>query len=789
MLVGEVNDVFIHHEDTDGKVVVCAISRKTPKLLDLLREEKGEIDAIWDKLTILTEIALPFVHWEKVKRVILMDDAIYFGSTFTAVYQQIQKYAPHVRIVPMCCIRASEAELVFDNDLRTTTVPRYTGHYFVNCLSIAFRKMCSPFEVEFPVFRISLPDGCEKISFRLFESFQKSKWNVYPVNNQMSRNWNKKAGIDDCDEFGLDISQDGKECCKFRFYVRKGELLISSICTKPIAETNFFNGDSFSETEYETPWKTIKDSITVSHKSMDVNRSLCVAINFIYSISVFVKRWESVRHRINEAFGIKISNMQLELRKREMNFLFGYSVGDVLSKWYYEEFVQAYRLLLGPQVIKDIDGFGNDKEYLPANLPYRSLYREWQEKFLHKFHTVPELLLSEFYLQNLMLDKKNRMFYAVNNERLKYGHTFGSLAALLSKACMEKESKLLEMHAWVDTHIDAACIVPQYIPVENSVTGKIWLRVFRSGENELPFISHWARLSVAILRKELELTGKDKMDVAFFTGMVSWIYQRFNLADYFLDDAECYYFDGRYSMRVLINWEKVDVLETMEQLAIIKRNRNRNLVEMKVDLLDSELFAGSVLPDVLMDEIEDYLETLNRTILGIDEYQVYIPYFDARLCDSSKCTDEGYVAPEAELLRKAFTLFSNMGKNKGEDSQKSKDVLSTESKALLSQFVTLHTHKKGWYEENCFKKEPILGQVIEMNFATWKKRGFWSLIQIVRLAFFDKKGDTLHAFIQGLKNQNLLFLESFVAGSKGHGINFYAVLRCILQKSYLLWKF
>ena len=59
----EVKDAFIHHEDVKGKVYVCAISRKTPKLLDLLRTKKGDIDAIWDKLTIFTEITLPFIEW------------------------------------------------------------------------------------------------------------------------------------------------------------------------------------------------------------------------------------------------------------------------------------------------------------------------------------------------------------------------------------------------------------------------------------------------------------------------------------------------------------------------------------------------------------------------------------------------------------------------------------------------------------------------------------------------------------------------------------------------------
>lgn len=149
-------------------------------------------------------------------------------------------------------------------------------------------------------------------------------------------------------------------------------------------------------------------------------------------------------------------------------------------------------------------------------------------------------------------------------------------------------------------------------------------------------------------------------------------------------------------MRVLIGWEKVDVLETLELLEIIKRDSNGNLVEMEVDLLDSELFTGSVLPDELMDEIEDYLETLNRTILGIDEYQIYIPYFDARLCDSSKCIDEGYVAPEEELLRKAFTLFSNIEKSKEENLQKArKCFLQKVSLCFRNLSRYIHIRKDG----------------------------------------------------------------------------------------------
>lgn len=132
-------------------VFICAISRKTPKLLDLLR---NKLAPIWDKVTVFTEIAIPFMDWSNIRQLILIDDAIYYGSTFTAIYQQILELAPDVTIIPMCCVRASEANLTIDNDLKTTLVSRNKGHYFVNCLSRRFREQCLPFEVEFPVFRI-----------------------------------------------------------------------------------------------------------------------------------------------------------------------------------------------------------------------------------------------------------------------------------------------------------------------------------------------------------------------------------------------------------------------------------------------------------------------------------------------------------------------------------------------------------------------------------------------------------------------------------------------------------
>ena len=54
----QVNLIIKRHEDTEGKVYFCAISRKTPKLMDLLHEQLG---SIWDSLEIITEFTVPFI--------------------------------------------------------------------------------------------------------------------------------------------------------------------------------------------------------------------------------------------------------------------------------------------------------------------------------------------------------------------------------------------------------------------------------------------------------------------------------------------------------------------------------------------------------------------------------------------------------------------------------------------------------------------------------------------------------------------------------------------------------
>ena len=88
-LVDRLNDL-IQSSDTD---IVIALSRKGPRLLEYLRIFKG-----LKLFSFTTEHALPIIFEKisreknKVYRIFLIDDAIYFGSTIQNLYNEIQSY-------------------------------------------------------------------------------------------------------------------------------------------------------------------------------------------------------------------------------------------------------------------------------------------------------------------------------------------------------------------------------------------------------------------------------------------------------------------------------------------------------------------------------------------------------------------------------------------------------------------------------------------------------------------------------------------------------------------------
>lgn len=626
---------------TNGKLYVCAISRKAPMLLDMVREQ---LTSVWNKLEIVTEIALPFLKWDKIQTVVLMDDAIYYGSTFNMYYNTIRGFNKEVEIIPICCIKASEVILPFEKDLRASIYPRAYGHYFVKSLAEHFRDRFQPYEVEFPAMEIELPDNSadkEDCFFTLLHDKTGGKaYRITDVEIDMEDNA--------CFEMGWYL-EDGLEVRKIRFYFKGNVLMISCIDGYPIAQETIENGKEWHNEECQTMWDKVLEKVVntgLLKKNGICSKSLCVWHNYLLSLITFVKNRNIISEALKKAYGF--FDISVKIKPQTIGLLVG-------RDWESEMEYLANGLVNGNTIQYaeklTCDFILNDEEYLPVTFKYESFYRQMQQKFLKNAESQNEALCMLFYLQNGILDKMNRDSFMLNYDRLKYGHTFGSILGIIDSQ-NQKFKDISLLHSWIDNNIDRASIVPQYVNCDTADFRSVWIRVFRSGENEISLIGNWIRLHLNILRQLLEKTGYERIERRLLADMVAWICQKCNLSNCFPEETCIRYCDSSYNLALLCGEREIDVIEFMRKSQMI--DIKDGYVSVYHDIVDPELLEGTSLPvrkeDEITNEIDKYIEIAHEPM----DSERYVLYF--RLLFAQIRTDICEIAPPTRITDKIIRL-------------------------------------------------------------------------------------------------------------------------------------
>ena len=620
-LINTVNSILTE-ENAETNVHLCAISRKTPRLLDLLRPK---LSSIWDKLNIFTEIAIPFIDWSKIDTIILVDDAIYFGSTFSHYYNLLKSYNEHINIIPICCIKASEASLSFESKLKTRVHPRVDGHYFVKSLAEHFCEKYIPFEIEFPAFKIDLPNNSAQNITKFYnELCQKSNKKVYKITEiEIDR---ENQG---CFEFGWNFifNNDSSRLSKFRFYMCGSRLIISSITAYDISQQDLDNM-YWKNNKCQELWDIVKDDIDILYyyktKDYAYYRVLCIWYNYICSILSLLKRKNIIINILQNIYDV--TDIRLNVLDE--------TLGQIIGKDNAERAKEIISSLLSSSNIGKVQIPSNsfaklykNQEFLPSKLKYKDYYHAMQKKYINQCQGyLNEELACLVYLQSVMIDKMNRDFVFLDNERLKYGHTFSSIIHTISLYNKIADSDLLKIHAWIDKYIDRAAIVPQYIAVNTENIGNIWIRTMRSGENELDFIGNWCRLFLYILNKWLIHVGYYKLERRLFENTMSWIFDRFSLNDYCEENLHIKYKDLSFQLCIKENGDYIPVTERMRRLSLIDFNtKTDTYISINENLLYPELKEGVVLPKQLAEDIWNSLKSLlNLDNENKDSFPTYL---------------------------------------------------------------------------------------------------------------------------------------------------------------------
>ena len=643
-VIQKLSDCYNKTED----VLILSVSRKGPKFLERLF---GRADN--ETLNTITEVALPFcmkrlAGIKKNWRIMVFDDAVYYGTTVEGVIHELEAfenlYAIESKKELYTAVRAKESHANFKENLNNVTVHSYNddksihlrngyGHYFIRRLERDLSDSGNTLEIEFPIieFEADKPVDRDNLFASLIEIYGADK--CYIVNHYED----KSLSIE------LDESE-GQSFSKIRVYIK--DTCIRVVCMTPWILPNeiLVMVSLFKDTPFFGIWLNLMSAYTDpvigrkranAYTFMQVDRtikkSLIIMANYLLSCGQFLTQ----KGAILEAF-LK-SEIKARYKGIHTSDLF-YLLGDkVLCKEIQDKVNDLWEIgVTGNEInlskpnckiptvslnyqIFEHQNFPEQEEY--------DLFERHNKDMLGQCKNANEALSALFYNQTALIEKWSRRSEQYDFGRLRFGYTYSSLTKDLSESGINGDNLKLtkRIHQWVDHRIDQACIVPQYIVDYKT---NLWCRVFRPGENEDALLSHLTRyvLSVFNSMDQVQRLGWIQKDL-FEELLCLSVYNVEELKDSF----EFELIPDMVQRKLLFNYgidsSKRNVLEYLTDMNILKIDND--MVSVSKELADDDLRLTTTLDYDVEKSIHDKISEIMGYVAKL-KYQQY-PFFVTNL--------------------------------------------------------------------------------------------------------------------------------------------------------------
>lgn len=593
---------------------ILAISRKGPRMLESIFKG-GQMVEDSEHLNVITELSMPFFFnylknkEQKPSVIYLYDDAVYFGTTIESVLRDIDEYLKiynlSIRVKPWTGVMTAEAKnLDFHVSSAVTDVRRGYGHYFIRRLTRDIRKLCMPFELEFPIIYFCLPntdlynvETKENLLAHMKDVFGNS--NVYEVNYNNESLYNITVLLNSDDDL--------TSIKKLRIFPSpEGQLAVT--CIAPNVFPNIENAfDQAWDNDYlfKEMWNEIYAESLANEDvtSVELLRNRRKSLVAFYSYLLSFRCLLNIKYQLIKALGRdgkEIEPVFEGVKEKDLFYLLGNrdlaervkSYLDFL--WHNDKKPELYprRIIKYPSFpVFELPDFPSAEER--GLLEYRNI------EGIKKCNTIQQALSVLFFNQNCLIEKWSRKFTKYDHRRLRFGQTFESIyqnVKTLKKEGTQKEI-ISAINKWIDRRIDQGCVVPQYV---RSVSDNNWYRVFRPGENEDAILSHLSRIVLLVFTEYERITGRTELDNFTLNELLTLPFLKaINLADFSLElgipliiqgpDILCYRDDDTNNYESIIKYLlDVDILEENDKLfKPSKRINDDDLLE--VTTLDAEL--------------------------------------------------------------------------------------------------------------------------------------------------------------------------------------------------------
>lgn len=549
-------------ETSEGLNVL--IARKAPRMVEYEKTHGKLHDN--NLSTLVSEHALPFIMWDDYPRISVVDDAIYYGTTFENVISWLKTIRYFTDRQPLTknnlianpVVRAKGSKVLDNIDLTGVEVISDENiPYYIERLTTSFLELGKPFDIEFPILYFHKPSSFfyypDEILSILKNIFEVEVYRVNHINAQADSEENTPSDTttqnkiaDFHTNYSIIFSSslaEGKsnmEFAKFRLFVSKNEICLTSYVPSVFSE-DILTEESplFVGTLFESLWKEayvppIKDLIPSAEKSyLDYllriykvekidryqwdyqqeqvellrQRSLMILANYFCSYAYLLKKKRQII-RLSEQLGCQITGLKLY----DLQLLFGPKLASVfITKlnecWEDNQIPLAFTLpepaVLSPEFLDFLT-----KDVIPE--PYADNYYSENEQDWRRSENLSESLSSMFNNMHFHIEKASRGNQPNTFERLRFGVSYDSMYYNLSRKQKHTigDNMYLSLHWWMDKKIDEGSIVPKYDKVQY-LNKYYWRRLFRAGENEDRYFGQLVRIAIYVFNHISHYLGEE----------------------------------------------------------------------------------------------------------------------------------------------------------------------------------------------------------------------------------------------------------------------------------------
>lgn len=648
--------------------IVIAIARKAPRLLSYCKLKFP--DLYNPTVKVISDIAIPFVNWREIdKRCIVIDEAIYHGTTFEKVLDVLTKVIndenTEVKGMPLVITQdALNAPKILESLVEGwNLIDSDKCNFFIDTIISKFFDLGKPYDIEYPLFYLSLPknkyskevlDESIETVLKLMAADDEEKFRKKPIFFK-NMNYRREDGqtfsaFTYCTDYIYDEYQEAikPDFSKLRIFHTDDSICIASMAPHTINIKNLETNNNMFVGKMGEVWnlilKTAKDINGKEDKNVEhqTQKSLVIFANYLLSANHFIR------------FKRKLERLFAAVLGYDVDFYLNAEDIQLLTGTENAEYVRD--LLMALKSFEDIYTPFKESNTIDSLIPLM-----YKKDFLMQLtldnmfdkKTVGSIVSNVFSDLHWMVEVKSRRQPRSAYDRLEFGESLSSIRELCT-GLLPGQSTLQSIHKNIDMRIDRGSMVPDYVCV-NDAYDTYWKRMFRSGENEDLTRDQHFRICINILSlylSKINSTSVSSDELKILFALLAKDENIFSKKDreyngIFACKLNVAYKDGDYRVQVLQNDEVNDLLEKLENYHIISETDN-NRFDMAQSSYANLLSNGLPLSDKQDYRILRIVDFVAYAHRNIDE--AIINELKNYACFSEKTIEKAFYEWKAKII-------------------------------------------------------------------------------------------------------------------------------------------